>query len=87
MCDLETVQANACESGIAALSQRQLQVVIAQLLCMGGGTGISTNYNLDGAVDPVAAPADTTKTWTYTNTATGTFWVWPKNGAAWQQIV
>jgi hypothetical protein len=51
----------------------------------GGGAG--TDFNLDGAVDPTSNPSDTTKTWLYANTATGTFWVWPANAVAWQQIV
>lgn len=53
----------------------------------GGGGGSGTNFNLVGVVDPVAAPADVAETWRYTNTATGTDWVWPAGGSAWQQIV
>lgn len=48
----------------------------------GGGGAVS-----DGVVDPVVAPTDGTITNWYVNTNTGTAWVWPAGGAAWQQIV
>lgn len=62
--------------------------IIANLLCEGGGGGGGgTDYLLTGVIDPVPDPADTTKVWRYTNTLTGTDWVWPANGPAWIQIV
>jgi hypothetical protein len=87
-CNVDNVLEDACTSGIAALDDRRLLIVIAQSLCeSGGGGGAGTNYNLDGVVDPTSNPSDITKTWTYTNTVTESFWVWPANGAAWVQIV
>lgn len=61
--------------------------VIASVSGEGGGGEGGACCNSDGAVDPVAAPTDPTVTNLYTNTATGTLWVWPAGGAAWAQIV
>lgn len=72
----------------------EIRVTNATLTNEGGGAvsvatggGASTNYNLQGVVDPVAAPADPAQAWTYTNTAAGTFWIWDIIGATWTQLV
>jgi hypothetical protein len=52
-----------------------------------GAAGGGTDFNLQDVVDPVAAPADPTKVWTWSNTATKTFWVWNVIGATWDQYV
>lgn len=87
-CNPQQLLIDACASGIADMSERQVDLIIAQALCEdAGGGGAGTNYLLHGAADPVADPADITETWRYTNTTTGTEWIWPSNGAAWQQVV
>lgn len=53
----------------------------------GGGGGSGSGAVLEGAVDPVAAPADPTMAALYTNTATGTVWIWHTGTLVWQQIV
>jgi len=53
----------------------------------GGGGGGGSGVVSSGAIDPVAAPSDPTVDNWYVNTAAGTAWLWPANGAAWQQIV
>lgn len=86
-CDIDTLAAEA-KCFVAGLSEGQLDAIETWLFCqLGSGGGIGVDYNLDGVVDPTADPDDTTKTWTYTNTVSGTFWVWKSNGVAWQQIV
>lgn len=77
----------ACDSKIACLDERDLLIVIAEALAQGAAGGGGSGVVSDGVVDPVAAPADATVTNWYINTATGTAWVWPAGGAAWQQIV
>lgn len=58
------------------------------LLCeLTNGGGLGSGVLSDGAVDPVAAPTNPAVTNWYTNTATGTAWIWPAGGAVWQQIV
>jgi len=78
----------ACESKVACLDDHGLLIVIAQgvaggAISPGGGNGVVS----DGVVDPVAAPANPAVTNWYTNTATGTAWLWPAGGVSWQQIV
>lgn len=77
---------DACDSGIDCLNEKQLLVVIAQSVSGTGGIGGSGVLD-DGTTDPVAAPSNPAVTNWYTNTATGTAWVWPAGGSAWQQIV
>ncbi len=45
------------------------------------------NYNLIGSGDPASNPTDTGQTWTYSNTGTLGFWVWPASGAFWIQFI
>lgn len=65
-----------------------LQKILGATIDAGsGGGGGGTGGNSDGIVDPTVAPTSPTVTNYYTNTVAGTFWIWPANGAAWQQIV
>lgn len=52
-----------------------------------GGAGGGAGSVIDFATDPVAAPADTSVATWGVNTATGTGWLFPAGGSAWQQIV
>lgn len=51
------------------------------------GVGTAVDFNLDGTVDPSSSPSDTSKSWLYTNTVTGTLWCWKAGGSSWQQLV
>ncbi len=80
----------ACVSGIDCIeSELTLLQIIAQGIASGGGGGGGGGSGVvsDGAIDPVAAPANPAVANWYVNTVTQTAWLWPAGGAAWQQIV
>lgn len=60
---------------------------ILQTLMGGGSSGGGVGAVSDGAVDPVAAPTNPAIANWYVNTTSGTGWLWPAGGSAWQQIV
>lgn len=89
-CNVTTINADACESGIACASQKQLLIIIAQLLCEisegGGGGGGATVSG--GVVDPngvVTAPQYSI----YTNGPAETVWIKKTVGGntGWTQFI
>ena len=58
--------------------------------CGTGGGGGGIDFMFTGTVDPTSGaftPPDPTKVNRYTNTVTGTEFVWPANAVEWRQVV
>lgn len=63
------------------------EITLQKLNQSGGGGGGGSGGISHGAVDPVAAPANTTIDNIYINTVTPSTWLWPAGGVSWLQIV
>lgn len=95
-CDIDTIQRDACESGIACVTEtRKLLIIIAQLLCEineggggGGGGGDGQIKSYDSSLgDPNTlgiVPDDQTKdAWAYAKDGSAASFGWNTSTLVW----
>ena len=66
-----------------------LQAVLDRLAAAAASAGSATpvNWAYQSAADPVAAPADPTKTTFHVNRTTRTLWYWNTDALTWEQLI